>query len=444
MKFTDAPPVSKMANCTDYFYRVQTVDYCARDKNMNASTDLNKAKSTFFPAVGDNAIPGFASENATKPEAPTLFLESSSCTGGQCNLNLTWSPVSKDAGVTDGPPIYINRYDLTVERKVGLVWVPVPSWISIPIEIDKQDYKTTYTLQVLKAEEYRMYLVARDCVDSDKSPYLYFPCDFGSTTVDITLPDNYGGDGSSGSPWIIQPPASVTVKASATVSSIGASFYDNGTQVGSTATVNNPAGNTATFVVPTIIEGHVILARFTMTDAAGKCTVYYDRYLRDESPPACALVDAASDSSVIQLTTGKKGLIVTVKNKSAVETLTLQKVFLNWDIVKGETLASIDFPKTGGGLVNVPVNCSAPSGKPPAGKTSMITKTVVPATALVVPKSATTYQFTINFTVNKAFTSTDVLNSVCIQYKSSTGDLKTCALAPNAGSCTEPAGGNCQ
>jgi prepilin-type N-terminal cleavage/methylation domain-containing protein len=421
MTWTDSAPLNQTANCTDYYYRIQTVDFCARADNMNVSASKDLGESTFYPALDQKAITGRAEEKNKAPERPVLGLQKSDCNGGLCDVTLNWTPVSRDAGVTTGPPIYINQYKLYIYTKIAGTW---------QLTGTRQIFGTnTVELQkLILAAEYKFTLTAVDCLESLESDPIYFPCDFGTTTVDVTIPDSdlFGGSGSDIDPWIIQPPTTMEVNVSdGNASKIEAAVYEGGTQVGSIPAVS---GTSASFALPETSAGIPALVRITVTDKAGKCSIYVDRYILDEPTPACALRDVNSDPAVVTFTSGSNTVVLTLKNTSD-DILTLKRISVNWDVGKGETLSTFDFP----GATGVSANCKLST-----------TAVNVPATATTVAANATAYKINVNYTLNgnKKLPSNPI-NSVCVTYETPTGDVKQCSIAPNAGTCTQAAG-NCQ
>ncbi len=437
MKFTDAAPENKTANCQPYWYRIATEDYCARDKNMNKDNDLNLAISDFYPALTAKGIPGQAQDYTTKPEKPTLTLKDRQCNNGFCTATLQWLPVTRDEGVPNSS-IYISKYKLTVQQGSGSSW---SSYLTTTVS-DKTEYAMT---NMVEGTEYRASVIASDCVDSDPSDLLYIPCKFGdNATVSVSVPESFSGTGASNDPFIVQSPTSIGVTASEAVN-LKVALFENGTnQVGSVAPQSNV--KTATFTLPDLTPDVPVLVRVIATNSEGLCTIIRDVWVMDQSPLGCAFRDLASDSSVISLGAAGKSIVVKLKNQNN-ENVTLQKVFITWDAAKGEVLSKVTFNAGSGTGVSQTIGCSAPNPVP-QGKI-MQTKITVPSGAPVVTANTTTYTMAFEWTSKqgngKSFGGVDVLNSVCIQYKSlTTGDVRTCSVAPNGGPCTEPSGTSCQ
>ncbi|HEX6178286.1 MAG TPA: prepilin-type N-terminal cleavage/methylation domain-containing protein, partial [Thermoanaerobaculia bacterium] len=173
------------ANCTPYFYRIQTIDYCNTNAAWNQGGDASVGASTgFYPPVGSAATRGRPFEDQTPPAAPPSFaLVSDTCAGGFCDFVLRWSAVTRDDGAapTD-PDIYIENYDIRVEQKAN---------------VDPLD--TTYTLVTSKTitdgglearfddlaeptlvQPYRFIVRARDCINGVDSTPVRYPCLFGN------------------------------------------------------------------------------------------------------------------------------------------------------------------------------------------------------------------------------------------------------------------------
>ncbi|HEX9981866.1 MAG TPA: prepilin-type N-terminal cleavage/methylation domain-containing protein [Thermoanaerobaculia bacterium] len=415
---------TKAANCTPYYYRIQVVDYCARDKSMNSTNNAGQAIGPVFPAETDPAIKGMANRTTAgiTPVKPTsLTKKSDSCNAFQCDVTLTWNPVTKD---TAGNTIAIDKYTIRAWKKniVNGTWASfTPTWS------DVTNGATEKTLTIDRLAEWMFTVSATDCAEGPQSDPMYYPCSFNGGAITVSIPTIYGGAGTQADPWIVEPPATVSVNTANNVKQIEISVFQNDVQVGTTTTATGTI-KTATASLPDTSDGVPARIRILVTDS-NNCTMYADRYVLDQPAPSCSLIDRNSDPTVVSWTSGSNNVNIKVKNSSA-EQLTLEKIIIGWDTGVGEELDTVNFP--GGGVVAT--NC-----------TLATTTVTAPAGTSKVAANDTTYTITTTFDLkgNKKL-SKNPINSVCVVYRTTTGDRKVCSIAPNFGTCTEPTGAACQ
>ncbi|HEX7150741.1 MAG TPA: prepilin-type N-terminal cleavage/methylation domain-containing protein [Thermoanaerobaculia bacterium] len=413
---------TKAANCTDYYYRIQVVDYCARDKDMNDPKVASKAIGPVFPHESDAAIKGRANRTTagvTPAKASAPVRVSDSCPAGLCSVTLSWNPVTKDSA---GNTIAIDKYNIKVEKKVAGTWTTERTETIT-------DGSTGITLTgIIQALEWRFSVQAEDC--SNLAPYsdpLYYPCSFAGGTITVTVPTTFGGAGTSGDPWIVESPATVGITTGSPVKQIEIAVFQNDVQVGTTSTFSNTT--TASASLPDLSDnGTPARVRILVTDN-NNCTMYADRYIMDAAAPTCALADRNSDPSVVAWTSGSNTVNLKLKNSSNVQ-LTLEKIIIRWNPAVGEELDTVTFP--GSGAVGVSCQLGTTTITAPSGTSK-------------VAANDPGYNIAANFDLkgNKKLPSNPI-SSVCVVYKVPTGDRMLCSIAPNFGACADVTGAACQ
>ena len=446
MRYTDAAPDNPTANCQTYYYRVQTVDYCARTAGMNYGSDATLGRSTYFPALAQSAVPGRAEETATLPEKPVLQLASSSCANGYCTANLTWSPVSRDAGLTN--TIFINRYKLYVERKRNN-GNGTTSWIS-DTTVAPNGYidiynATTYAVTNLDdAEQYRMRLTAMDCVESAYSDYLYYPCNFGDNTITVSTAGNYGGDGSEASPWVIESPSTMTISTTAAISKLQVMVFEGFNQVGATQEFTSFVNNSTTINLPELTEGTTAQVRLIAT--SGLCTVFMDKYVRDELPPSCTLASFDSDPTILTYFATKRtktNVSIFLLKNSGTDPITIKKIAVKWNpsVVRATgqtvpTLNSAEFCSTDNPNSTCTASATATLTQACATTKTAATNNITVDSAVAALAAGTTRRIEFNWNAPTT-NSVQPITGICVTYTTKFGDQLTCTVHPNASStCT--------
>jgi prepilin-type N-terminal cleavage/methylation domain-containing protein len=400
------------ANCTDYYYRIRVVDFCARDATWNESGSAAQGESDWYPDLGAKAIPGRA-ENYELPQKPVLTLEKDKCTGANCELTFSWGAVTKN--MVD-ERIAIDEYSLRVYKSSD--GVTFPSTTTDVKTIDGGALTTTYDVKDIDLTKFE--LVAISCKESDPSEAVIYPCVFNGGTLTADIPSGaYGGSGTAADPFIIED-ATVLATTDNKVNEFRMTISDaiDGSQF-ATATQTG-ASATATFAVPQTPDGRVMRILVTAVDDQG-CTKVTDLYVLDTAAPACSLTDSGSDSSII--TVNKTNVVFTLKNPSAND-LTIKKVVVKFTAGKSpaaDQLESVVFNGTtvSTGCTNTTVVVNAPASS-------------------VVAQGSSTYNLQLNYNAAN-LQGANPTASLCIIYQVPTGDILSCQIHPGAATCTEPA-----
>jgi hypothetical protein len=406
MKFSDLTA----ANCTTYYYRIRVVDFCQRLAAYNESGNVTQGESEYYPALGDKAIPGYATASAA-PKPPTLTMEKADCSGGSgnCTLTFTWGAVTQN---TKDEPIAVNDYTLKVYKSSNGSTFPTTITNSKAV-----NGVLTTTYDVGQTDLTKFTLVAKDCGESAESNEVVYPCVFngGTLTAGVSA-GSYGGTGTSADPYIIEG-ASATATTTNKVAEFRLAVYDvlNGSQFATD--VKTGAATTATFAIPNTPDGRLMRVVLTAVDDKG-CTKITDFYVSDTAAPTCSITDSGSDASII--TINKTNVVFTLKNPSTND-LIVKKVVVKFNAATGGQLQSVGFNGT-----TVNTSCT---------KTTVVT--TAPANSKIL-KATSTYKLQLNYTDNN-LQGANPTTSVCIIYQTPTGDILSCQMHPAAATCSEPA-----
>ncbi|HUP50666.1 MAG TPA: prepilin-type N-terminal cleavage/methylation domain-containing protein [Thermoanaerobaculia bacterium] len=418
------------ANCTPYYYRVRAVDFCARNAAYNNPANVDVGiSSELMPPVGSDATMGEARETLTTAAAPAgLAIASENCVLGICDLTLTWNAVTKDdpAGTDD---IYIDHYRIRVEEKDALGNWAAP--LTVNPQYDFYDGVLQGTISgVLQVNQYRFFVMAVDCLPGIESAPLDYPCDFtGTVSVDPT--DFFGGTGVEADPWIVESPTALTFTSSIDVLKIDWTVYQDNIPVpGGTGTVNGPLTN-ATILVPQLADGIPARVSVSITEAGGTCSIFTERWILDQPAPACALEDDATNPIVMTWSSASDRVVNLSLRNASTDSLLVQKVVITWNrsISNGraDQLETVVFP-TG----TITANCAGPIG---------ITKVDAPTNTFI--GGGGNIPVTLNFRRAAGPIQQNPVTQVCIIYRTPLGDVLSCTIVPDAGTCTEP-GPACQ
>jgi prepilin-type N-terminal cleavage/methylation domain-containing protein len=424
------------ANCIPYYYKIETVNYCVKDPTYNQGNSTALAESGYTPAIAANGVMGQAITNQT-PAAPTGLNQSAQNPSTQpcpaiCDTTFRWLAVNTDTG---GAPLNIGRYNLYVTDELGnphndgTNTSPFTSGTT-SYQVKNMDASHTYTIQA----------TAVVCgKESAKSAAIQWPCVFSGGTLSVAPEASYGGDGlTKDTPWIINGQTNLVLTSTLTDQSVDYTVTNNVTgQLVYSGTVSGPS---ASFNIPIPdLNGSNIPMRVRMTvyQAGGTCSKQISRYVMDEPSPPCSLLDeqtAVNQSPVSHVATfSGSDVTVTLKNNSS-DLLKIKKVIVKWDTnyANGnatETLSNVIYP-TASGTATLATACSKPT---------LIADISSNAKDLAANSS---YNFTLDF--NKNGVSAAMLFSVCIEYQTPFGDIKTCQIFPNANPCVDPGGAQCQ
>ncbi|HUP65798.1 MAG TPA: prepilin-type N-terminal cleavage/methylation domain-containing protein [Thermoanaerobaculia bacterium] len=310
LKFTDAAA----ANCKTYYYRIRAVDECAATPAYNES-GVTDGKSTYFPAVGSSALDGRAESDATPAQVTGAVIDSSSCAGVNCELTLSWAPVTKNEGDPTGPSIFINDYEIQIDEKLTVSGAWTASALS---PIYTTGGVTTKLITGLKSQIggdlvfYRLRVRALQCGNLGAySLYVIYPCDF-TNVVDLVVPGALSGTGSDpDDPYIVNGPEDAIATSNPGVDRIEFWVEQGGGIIPGSQQVVDGAGpyTSETFGLPPLDEDEIATIRAIYTDASG-CGVSLTKYVMDEAPPPCPTIS----TSLTQISSNK--VILNVQNVS--------------------------------------------------------------------------------------------------------------------------------
>ncbi|MFZ2490381.1 MAG: prepilin-type N-terminal cleavage/methylation domain-containing protein [Thermoanaerobaculia bacterium] len=405
---------TSVPNCTNYYYFIEAIDrLCSTNAATNSPADTNQAKS----GVSSSAM-GIATSGGLVPSDPTnlQILDTSTCAGVNCTINLQWPRVSTDSS---GGSINVKEYALHIVAKkesdhsvvsdnsADPLIVTVASTAANPVL-----YSDTQPRKVASEDVYYEYQVAaQQCSDpgpalrSDfiPTPPRKFPCNFSATNVITVSPNStpYEGDGlSAGSAWTVTDPTAVSITTTESVAAIGATFTIVSTGISTSSTETGPT-MAESFAFPTSGNGQLWRVDLEFTDSEG-CKKFLSRYIYD-SPTSCCLLPSSFDTSLISGTS--RTVTVTLSNVCDTA-LTIQNsgLGITWDPSAGAglKLESITWPTSTGTTVQ-------------AQNTSTGTLTITPPVAAnkVVPANSASYQITLTFTKN---ITNAVLDELCVTY----------------------------
>ncbi|HVR41958.1 MAG TPA: prepilin-type N-terminal cleavage/methylation domain-containing protein [Thermoanaerobaculia bacterium] len=413
------------ANCRDYYYRIRIVDYCARDATYNSPAQTSTGESSFYPAIGQPAIRGLAESTAIPEKVIGLSIANTACQGVNCDVTLTWSAVTKEAGNPTGPDISIDKYEVLIDLNDGLAWQPQTSVITT-------GGATSVVLPSQKNNEsYRYRVRALNCaqVGAESDP-VYFPCSF-AAVIGVSL-TSFGGDGlSAGTPWIISSPTSVTVDAVPAVMKIDVWVEQGGGMVGSMQTQTGTIAS-ATFGIPQIADDEVAALMINVTDVNG-CTSLITRYILDEAPPPCPGVGLSANIGP----SGDNSITYGLSNSSA-DQLTLNRIRIVWDKALTPT------PNGSTTIGSVTTDGFSASLTSSSSSGSIFTHIfTAQSTAPKLDAAESNYPVRIAYSMHASSQklATNPITSVCIEYIGAQGDVIVCGVVEPgtvAASCTIP------
>ncbi len=407
MKYSDLTA----ANCTQYYYRIRVVDYCARNAAWNESGNVSQGQSDWYPALAADGIPGYANATA-RPKKPTLTLEKEDCPPATSNCNLTfgWNAVNQNE---KDEQIAIDKYILRAYKSSDGTTFPTSA--TDTKNVTGGLITTTYSVNVADLTQFKLFAV--DCQESDPSDPIVYPCVFNAGALTASLAGgSFGGSGTPADPFIIEG-ASVSASTTSSVSEFRMFVFDtsDGTQFAS-ASKAGPA-TSASFAIPNTPDGRIMRVLITAIDSKG-CKKNADFYVLDTAPPACSITDSGSDSSIVKV--NKSNVVYTLKNPSTND-LTIQKIVVKIDKAAGKSLPAVIFD---GANVNTSCNLGTLVVDAPAN-----TK---------VLKGTSNFKLTLDYQDNNLQGANPTI-TLCIIYTVPQGDTLACQIHPGAGTCTEPA-----
>jgi len=424
------------ANCVSYYYKIETVNFCVTNANYNQGNNASLAESGYYPAPAANGVMGRAVTTQT-PAAPTGLNQN-----GQnpptipcpsvCDTTFRWLVVNTDTA-SPAQPLNVGQYNVYVTDELGnphndgTNTSPFTSGAT-SYQVKNMDASHQYTIQV----------TAVACgKESAKSAAIQWPCVWSGGTLGVAPQASYGGDGlTKDTPWIINGQTNLIVTSTMADQSIDYTVANNVTgQIIYSGTVNGP-GTSFNVPIPDLNGSNIPMrVRMTVYQAGGTCSKQISRYVMDEPAPSCALLDeqtAVNQTPVSHVATfSGSDVTVTLKNNSS-DLLKIKKVIVKWDpnYANGNPeLSSIIYP-TAAGTATLNTSC---------GTSTIVGDIGSNAKDLAANSS---YNITLNF--NKNGVSAAMLFSVCIEYQTPFGDIKTCQIFPNANPCVDPGGAQCQ
>ncbi|HEY4641319.1 MAG TPA: prepilin-type N-terminal cleavage/methylation domain-containing protein [Thermoanaerobaculia bacterium] len=466
MKFVD----NVVGDCQSYYYRIQSVNYCARNAAYNVGADVSKAMSVFMPnpsATAPNNLALLGNANTTQTPAKVAnvsrYSESgtqmsgSLCTavsGNSCNVTVQWDPVTKDSTGVATATIPVDQYQIVWEQYNALTttWVAVSQntlYDVLPSNV------TRYTLPGLDPTNlYRISVKAISCNTGAASDYLYWPCPggFGGGSVSVQASQSYGGGvgaaNTAANPEIIQSPSTLTVITGNNVGAIAATLTQGGSVA--TATVSG-SGTTWSVAIPAITAdasaANGARVHITITDSNG-CKESVDYYVMDEPPPSCSLKGVDSDSTVLAYDKGQgkpnPTSTITLKNTSGTDAFTLTQITIKWNPSAGKnSTPSLDSVK-----FCTDAACTGSVAKPSATQTvsqscaitnttstAVITIPTTPTNVNKLTAGQTDYTIAVNW--NSAMNQGQPITGICVSYVSKFGDVLRCTISPNSSNtCT--------
>lgn len=292
----------KAAMCVDYYYRVQTVDYCGsaadnptfHEEGFTGIATIYPSDDPFEPAIGaTGADPGLT------PAAPAdLVVTSSTCPAGVTGVcaQLTWPRVKlADDGTT---AMIIDRYNIyrttlrngtpdatTTVNRGPMTGISQDLTDANPIFKDEEGLPLT---DVTSGESltYRYEVKAEHCAkEGGASPQRIFPCEASLGTLGFTLDAAFvDGSGTSTDPYIFNDSGSVTVSASAgEIKTLTATVYVDGAPM---APITIDAPGPFSFPIESTTDEEVFVIYVTAEDANG-CTTSGAMFANATSNTSC-------------------------------------------------------------------------------------------------------------------------------------------------------------
>jgi len=441
-----------------YYYRIQTVEWCAANNafntNGNAGLSVSTASNGVAGSIGTTGTPAIPTGLVAAPLAPPQTSPPNSvCTTATnvCNpINLMWTKVTRDV---NGNQIGIDQYELERTQFLGGLQQGQPQTITISGALTTPGTDVNYADSAQMFDpvshvnyEYRYRVRAvqtSPCPNGNWSGVVVFPppCTFtGSVVVQSGATT---GTGTSSDPWVmdagdtlqVSPPpppnAPVTFLFTALdISDLAGNVVDHQTSNGNGTTT------------PVLFTWHnqsqgTYTATFTITtNAVPQCTEQVVRYIQQQPPLACSLTSADIDPSILHLTATDNKLQLDLKN-TRTEALTITQIDFHWNAPRHLGWNTVQFPS--GGTV----------AGPSTTKTFSMSLAPRPGTLssndVTIPASGTRSLF-LNFAVVQGNPPATVqvgdVDSVCVSYTQPTQGtiVLHCKILPqpasnNPGSC---------
>jgi prepilin-type N-terminal cleavage/methylation domain-containing protein len=408
------------ANCTDYYYRIQLLEHCEAAANMNVTNDTATAVSVLHPLPAEPPIQGRA-ESYIEPTAPTSLtvLDTSTCLGGTCQVDLQWPEVKSDVS---GELLAINTYRVYITQDTAAY---NEYTITTGPELGLSDSMATHSVLGLPQKNadgvehlYEFTVTALNCaIEGAHSPAAKFPkCDFGpGATPLISMTDVIDGDGSSASPFQIEASSVITFTTTtgATLTSVTANAYDPVTNVLVQPLAEGTGPSTSISIPWPDTEQDEALYRidYQITDASTpECQTSGSFYITNIQISCVFLLDIPS--TVTQKIGDEPFVTVPLKNNTDF-TILIKKVEFDWvQEDKKLTVKNVTFP-SGFTATSYEGSLTDPSANPTVKATAPV------GVPNLLPSDTTgNYKIGINFTTTGNFGATqNMVTRVHIHYK---------------------------
>lgn len=386
------------ANCTNYYYRVQTRDFCASTPEWNENDDPTIGESPeFAPPLGDPAIGPYSIMPATlatpaRPITLSVDMANSECDNATnlCRIKLDWSEVVTD---TDGNGIAIDTYRIKRWRDAGGTRSEYPidpdqpdgflvsgALLNGPTWTDSEDTSVTAPAEDDGAGNVYVYyytVEAMNCSEpSDPSDEARYPtCVFNDTTVAAT--GALAGSGMTvDDPWILANGDSIRVSnTNRTIARVVFNVVDSG---GVSLPGYPFVDGTAPFEIGWADQenGEVYAVTMRVQDSNGCIqSPTLVRYVQDQAPAGCyPFIDTTTWS--LETGTGAnttRTMTLNIKNASPLENMVLTAISFTYanstacDSNANFTIDSITFGSATDGTdraIGTHNNVAKPSGDP--------------------------------------------------------------------------------
>lgn len=477
---------SLIGDCQGYYYRIQTVNYCARSASYNVGSDASKAMSVFTPnpsaSPAQPALLGKATTTQTPAKVANVsrYSETGAVMNGTacakqannlCDVTIQWDPVTTDTATPTPGTLPIDSYTIKWETQNGNSgnWsqpVPSPSTVSgfLPGNVTK------YTIpQLDPTNSYRISVQAVSCPSQTAafSDYLNWPCPAGfqGGTISVGAATSYGGgtgaSNSAANPEIIQSPATLNIVTSNNVAAVSATVFQGNTL--NAATMSGSGKNWSAAIgsiTASASAANAARVHVTVTDSAG-CKESVDYYVMDEPAPSCQLVGSDTDVNVLAYQNGQGKPVptstITLKNKiqdtdcgaagSKCAQYTLNKITIAWNpsLAKNNTTGSLDsvqFCTTAACTTTSTTSVSQSCARTNTTSTAVLDFPTSPAGINTLTSGQTTYTMTVNW--NSSMNQGQPITGICVTYTTLFGDQLRCTIFPNAtNACTLGTASSC-
>ena len=432
----------------NYYYRIETVEWCAANAAYNTSNSTNDSISnqsaSALGIAGTTGTPGIPVNLKAAPLAPTAppqGMANSVCTSATntCNpINLNWGKVTTDV---NGNPIGIDAYE--IERTQILSGVPTNQVVTTTITgvlatagstvsyADSAQLSDPIT-HVNYTYSYRVRAVQNSpCPSGSFGAAVIFPppCSFSGSVI-VQSGATTGNGLTPGTAWVMDAGDTIQVtppSGTQFVSTIfQASDFAGNVVYQRTSFNNGTPANPVLFIWANQAQG-TYTATFTITNnTLPQCTEQIVRYIQQQPPPSCHITTFDIDSSILHLTATTDQLQLDLKNTTNAD-LTMTQIDFQWQTNHSQW-NSTRFPS--GGSVTGPNTTTnytmALSPKPAALTTNDIT---IPANG--------TRSLLLNFSVNgnapSHIVNVQTMSKICVSYTQviQGATVLHCTILPN-------------